>query len=463
MVAKRQQGHNWVTGVVFAAALLVLLAATFSSAGLLVELSPDRSVSAELLTKFLVLRTLTGIFAAGLIAFIGYFRWRGRRGILLAACAAAWLILLLCRLYPDNLFGQPRKLWRAAIGEELLLSDYHPEPKLTIEHHEVLRAKFPVINIHAHFRRWYQHWTPEELRSIMRACNVERIIDLDGELGKRLQQAINAYAKPYPDDFIIFSTFWFPDGEIDWGYFHQQVKQLDEAKGMGARGIKIWKNIGLKTLDSDGNLITVNDPRLEELWSAAERLSFPILIHVGDPPAFFDPICGKNERFEELKANPDWSFYGPQYPPLQTVLNQFEDVVGRHPNATFILAHLGNRTDDLSMPAGMLDRHLNLRMDISARISELGRQPKTARAFIIKYQDRLLFGTDGNPDPSVYRTSFRFLETTDEYFDYPFWPAFNYGRWKIYGIGLPDEVLKKLYHDNAAAILGLPKLEAGKR
>ena len=132
--------------------------------------------------------------------------------------------------------------------------------------------------------------------------------------------------------------------------------------------------------------------------------------------------------------------------------------MARHPETTFILAHLGNRTDDLAAAGAMLDRHPNLSMDISARVSELGRQPRAAREFFLRYQDRLLFGTDGNPEEAVYRSYFRFLETADEYMDYPYWPSENYGRWKISGVDLPDAVLRKLYHDNAATLLGLPLL-----
>lgn len=449
-------GRLWL--IAGLAGVAALLGGTMVTPQMLTALSPDKSVSAPLLAKFLMLRNLALLCGALTVAVASWKRWGSGWGVPAALVSAVWLGVMMHQLYPHNLLEQPAKLLRAVLGQEILLSDFDPQTQMAVAQHDILRAKYPVINIHAHFRRWYQHWTPQDLQALMKACNVIRIIDLDGELGPRLKQEVEQYAKPYPQDFTVFATFWFPDGVINWPYFTQSLQQLEQAKQLGAQGIKIWKNLGLKTLDTNGCLIAVDDVRLDLVWEAAARLKLPILIHVGDPSAFFKPIDQHNERYEELHANPDWSFYGPQFPPLATVLNQFERVLARHPQTTFILAHLGNRTDDLSAAAGMLDRHPNLHMDISARISELGRQPVTARTFFIKYQDRLLFGTDGNPEASVYRAYFRFLETRDEYFDYPFWPEFNYGRWKISGIGLPDEVLRKLYHDNAAKLLGLPLL-----
>ncbi len=436
-----------------------LLAAAMVTPEFLGRLSGHGTVSVPLVERLQWLR-LTALITGAVLTVAGAWRSGGRRfGSLMLGLSVAWVLFMMNRIFPDNLLLQPARLARAALGEEMLLSDYDPRAHLVVPAHEVLRAKYPVINIHAHFRRWYQHWTPEQLVAFMQETNTERIIDLDGGLGNDLQQEVNRYAAPRPNQFVIFATFWFSDSLTDWNYFRRTVEErLPEAKANGAKGIKIWKNLGLRTRDEHGRLIAVNDPRLDPLWTKAGELSLPILIHVGDPAAFFDPIDRHNERYEELKANPDWSFYGPQYPSLQTVLNQFERVASAHPQTTFILAHLGNRTDDLTAAGAMLDRNPNLFMDISARVSELGRQPRAARAFFIRYQDRLLFGTDGNPEPSVYRTFFRFLETSDEYFVYPFWPEFNYGRWKIYGVNLPDDVLRKLYHDNAAKLLGLPLL-----
>lgn len=440
------------------AGVLALAAAVLATPERLASLSGDGTVSKALIEKVRWLRLWAGLGGGFSLVIAVWIRFRTIAAMVVLAAVVVWAGSFTKKLYPHNLLSQPMQLARAALGDEMLLSQFDPQAKLVTPAHEVLRAKFPVINIHAHFRRWYQHWSPDALIQMMGECNVQHIVDLDGELAKSLRKEVETWSQPHPDKFTTLATFWFPDGKIDWNYFQQSVKDLDEAKSLGAKGIKIWKNIGLRTLDETGKIIPVDDPRLDPLWAKAGEHKLFFLIHVGDPAAFFDPTDRHNERYEELQANPDWAFNDPGTPPLGSILSQLERVMQRFPQVTFIVAHLGNRTDDLREAAGILDRNPNAYMDISARLSELGRQPRAAREFFISYQDRLLFGTDGNPDASAYRVYFRFLETADEYFDYPFWPKFNYGRWKIYGVDLPDEVLRKLYHDNAAKILGLELL-----
>jgi predicted TIM-barrel fold metal-dependent hydrolase len=374
------------------------------------------------------------------------------------AVLAAAAALALNRWYPEHLLRRPQLALKALLGEEMLLRDYDPRPRLTVPAHPIERARYPVINIHAHFRRWQQAWTPEDLIGFMDACNIGWLVDLDGGLGKSLREEIAAYADRYPGRFIHFATFGFKDELETPEAFAEKVRRLEEAKTLGARGIKVWKNLGLRTRDGQGRLVPIDDPRVDALWAKAGELGLPILIHVADPLANFDPLDRHNERYEFLTAERKLSYQGPSAPRPEALLEQFERAVARHPKTTFILAHLGNRTDDLAAAGAMLDRHPNLFMDISARVQELGRQPHTTRAFMIRYQDRLVFGTDGNPDAGEYRTHFRFLETADEYFEYPYRALFNYGRWKIYGVDLPDDVLRKLYHDNAAALLGLPRV-----
>lgn len=443
---------------IFLCGMMMLCVGAWMSVECLVRFSPDGVLSPSSIKKIIILRQLALVIGSVLVIRAAW-ELRGALAAWLSLLASlGWCLLVIQQLYPDNLLLRPDRLVRVALGQELLLSDYDPKPNLKMPAHAVMRAKFPVINIHAHFRRWYQHWTPEQMVAFMDLCNIQHIVDLDGGLGNELVQEVERFAKPYPERFTVFATFWFPKEGINWDSFQKQVKELKEAKAVGAKGLKIWKNLGMRTKDGRGKIIAVDDPRLEPLWQAIGQAQLPLLIHVGDLHANFLPLDRHNERYEFLSANKDLAYQGPEAPSLETVLSQFENVVSRHPEVVFILAHLGHRTDDLSEAGRMLDRHPNLFMDISARIQELGRQPKLARDFLIKYQDRLLFGTDGNPDPEVYRTHFRFLETSDEYFDYPFWPTFNYGRWKIYGVDLPDDVLKKLYHDNAAKILGLPVL-----
>jgi predicted TIM-barrel fold metal-dependent hydrolase len=184
-------------------------------------------------------------------------------------------------------------------------------------------------------------------------------------------------------------------------------------------------------------------------------LGIPVTIHIADPVAFFDPLDEYNERWEELHANPDWHFPSPPYPPFLTILEQFANLVTRHPRTTFIGAHVGCYAENLAWVGNLLDRAPNFYVDISARISELGRQPYTARRFFIEYADRILFGTDMGPDPEAYRIYYRFLETDDEYFNYGLSEIPGQGRWRIYGLHLPDVVLEKVYFQNAVRLLGL--------
>jgi predicted TIM-barrel fold metal-dependent hydrolase len=179
----------------------------------------------------------------------------------------------------------------------------------------------------------------------------------------------------------------------------------------------------------------------------------PVLIHVADPAAFFLPIDETNERWEELHRHPEWSFYGPQFPRREKLLADFLRVVERHPRTVFIGAHLASNSEDLATLGQWLDRYPNLVVEIASRIAELGRQPFTARRFLIQYQDRLLFGTDGPWPEERLRLYWRFLETEDEYFPYSERPFPPQGFWNIYGVNLPDEVLRKIYYENALRVL----------
>jgi hypothetical protein len=292
----------------------------------------------------------------------------------------------------------------------------------------------------------------------MDACNVVATVDLDGQLGETLREEIARFNHAAPERLIIFAALGFPKGPVSWDLFQQQVDQLDSAKAMGARGLKIWKNIGLYTSDPAGRRIALDDRRLDPMWAKADALALPILIHVADLPANFDSLDRHNERYEFLSGNPRLAYHGAAAPRPEQLLTEFEAVVERYPTHPFILAHFANLPNDLAAAGALLDRHPNLSMDISVRVPELGRQPRAAREFFIRYQDRLFFATDGNPDERGYRQHFQFLETADEHIDYPFWPQINFGRWKVSGVELPDAVLRKLYHDNAAKLLGLPLL-----
>ncbi len=234
--------------------------------------------------------------------------------------------------------------------------------------------------------------------------------------------------------------------------------------------MKVLKTLGLYLRDNvaEGKLIAVDDKRFDPLWDACGKLGLPVAIHVSDPIAFFLPTDRFNERFEELNNHPDWSFHGKDYPSNDEILAARNRVFARHPKTQFVALHVGNFAEDLGNVSAALDKYPNLHVDIAARVGELGRQPRAARKFFDKYQDRILFGTDAVPNgfetpqqifgEKLYEIYYRFLETTDEYFDYAPAPVPPQGRWQIYGIGLPPQILKKVYYNNAARLLGLTKI-----
>jgi hypothetical protein len=366
----------------------------------------------------------------------------------------AWAIYIQAR-YPDHLLWQPSKVGRFILGQDLLLKDYHPKSMLKVVAHNVTRAKFPVINVHEHFTYPLSmgERRPEDMIRLMDAANVRQLVDLDGGLGTALRENIQKYRTPYPERFIIFAHVWFDENGTHEHILSGKITDdIVEAAKMGAGGIKIWKNLGLRSRDASGKLIPVNDPRLDPLWKKAGELKLPILIHILDPPANFVPLDQFNEDYEWLGGNTSYSFYGADFPSPSLVYSQFEDVLTKHPDTIFIGAHLLSIGDDLSYLSSLMDKHPNLYVDTAFMTHRLGRQPRSARTFCLKYQDRIMFGTDAFPTLEDYRAHFRFYETDDEYFD----PPFSYmplPRWKISGIALPDDVLKKIYYQNAERIL----------
>ena len=232
---------------------------------------------------------------------------------------------------------------------------------------------------------------------------------------------------------------------------------LAASQRAGARGLKVWKDLGLGVRDPDGALVAPDDARLAPLWEAAGELGLPVLIHTADPIAFFDPVDAANERLEELAAHPDWSFHGPGLPSFERLMEALEAIIAAHPRTNFIGAHVCCCAEDLAWVDRMLSSYPNLHLDFSARIAELGRQPRAARALFVRHADRVLFGTDEFPPRrAAYETYFRFLETADEHFDYapdaePPWPQ---GRWAVSALDLPHELLGPIYRENALRVLG---------
>jgi predicted TIM-barrel fold metal-dependent hydrolase len=350
-------------------------------------------------------------------------------------------------------------------GRQLLLENFRPKSQLKVERHELTRAKFPVVDVHTHFGVKFRGGA-DELAAWVRLMdenNTAVCVSLDGKWDELLDEHAQLLWTKYRDRFAIFVNIdWQGAGKADdpasWDchrpdFVRRVAKQLAAAKERGACGVKIFKGFGLEYKNPDGSLIRIDDERWEEIWQVCGELGFPILIHTADPAAFFEPIDERNERWEELHRRPDWSFHGPQFPKREELLAALLHVVKRHPKTTFIGAHVASNAEDLATVGQWLDEHPNLYVDIASRIAELGRQPVTARKFFVKYQDRIVFGTDGPWPVERVRLYWRFLETEDEYFPYSEKEFPPQGFWSIYGIHLPDDVLRKVYAENAARMI----------
>jgi uncharacterized protein len=331
----------------------------------------------------------------------------------------------------------------------ILLKDFSPEPALHAAVHEVQRAKFPVIDVHTHTNDVAgigDRVDPKEMVARMDRLNIKTIVILTGMWGDKLQSVIDSMVKPYPGRFVVFTQMdWSKINEPDFS--ERMVRQLHDSVNRGARGLKILKELGLGVRDSSGKLITIDDPRLDPVWEECGRLGIPVFIHVADPEAFFHPIDAKNERYEELIEHPDWSFYGSQFPSLKELMAQRDRMFAKHPRTTFVALHFGSWPENLDFVEQTLQKFPNVMIETGAREGELGRQPRRTREIFMKYSDRVMFGTDEGASEAMYQNYFRWLESDDEYFPYAQYPA--QGRWMIYGLGLPDGVLEKVYHGNA--------------
>lgn len=335
------------------------------------------------------------------------------------------------------------------------------------------KAAFPAIDAHNHL---WGNWQVERVLKTMDATGVTGYCDLTGNVridfsgggytinpGK-LEDFIENCSEKYPGRFYCFTMANFakpsdkPLFTDHKSFISEFVDTIQRDVNSGAKGLKILKELGLHFRDGDGNLIDCTDPRLAQVWEEAGRMKIPVLIHQADPAGFFEPATPDNEHYENLKKYPSWSFSDPKYPRKIELIKRRDNLVRQHPGTTFILPHFGNYAENISHVAKLLDETSNVYIDFSARLDELGRQPYSSREFFIKYQDRIIFGTDmpANIDSSIemYQTYFRFLETFDESFYSPDYDGtFDYARWPICGIGLPKEVLKKIYHENILKII----------
>ena len=357
------------------------------------------------------------------------------------------------------------------------LSQYEPRSMLRVDESRVERSRFPLIDFHTHLSgstksekgvelspdREYLG-TPQELLAVLDRKNIRAMVNLTGGYDHGLAEAVAKYDRAYPGRFYTFTEpsyarFKEPD------YPTLQAQAIERAHREGGRGLKILKTLGLYLRENitSGSLVTIDDARFDPMWDACGQLNLPVAIHISDPIAFFTPTDRFNERYEELNNHPDWSFHGRDFPSNAELIAARNRVIARHSETQFVVLHVGNFAEDLQNVSENLDRYPNMFVDLAARIGELGRQPRTARKFFEKYQDRILFGTDATPhgdafpqqvfNDKLYEIYFRFLETEDEYFDYAPAKIPPQGRWRIYGIGLPETILKKVYSENSTRIL----------
>jgi predicted TIM-barrel fold metal-dependent hydrolase len=373
--------------------------------------------------------------------------------------------------------GAPPQAQEPVRPGALALDQFRPASMLRVPVTRVERPRFPVIDVHTHLS-WSGRAgaTPgdaqavtvlapaQEVLSVMDRKGVKLMVNLTGGRGTGLERTIREFQQAHPGRFLMFTEPWWQRAH-EPAYPQFQAGEIEKAARAGARGLKVLKTLGLYLREGgpNGRLVTIDDRRFDPMWEACAALNLPVAIHIADPVAFFHPTDRFNERYEELHHHPDWSFHGRDFPAFEALIEARNRVFARHPRTTWIALHVGHHAEDLAEVAASLDRFPNMHVELGARIGELGRQPRASRRFFERYQDRILFGTDAVPHGKetpqqlfgneLYEIYYRFLETEDEYFDYAPAPVPPQGRWRIYGLGLPDAVLKKVYHDNAARLL----------
>ena len=337
-------------------------------------------------------------------------------------------------------------------AQDLTFEEYNPTSTLVVPGKIIKKAKFPFIDVHGHqYRMPNQNLAP--VIAAMDTLNEAIMVNLSGRTGNDLIKSVKNIADNYPNRFVVFANINF-DGAGAVGWTEKKVAQLEQDVKNGARGLKVYKSLGLRNKDVNGNRLAVDDVRLDPIWEKCGELGIPVLIHSADPKPFWDEFDGDNERWLELKTRPNRKRGASNPAPWKQIMGEQHNMFKKHPKTTFISAHMSWLANDLGKLGKLLDAMPNMTVGIGAIIAELGRQPRFAKAFITKYQDRVLFGKD-SWKPEEFPTYFRVLESDDEYFPYhkkyhAFWP--------MYGLDLSDEVLKKLYYKNALRIVpGLDK------
>ncbi|MEZ5397379.1 MAG: amidohydrolase family protein, partial [Bryobacterales bacterium] len=332
-----------------------------------------------------------------------------------------------------------------------------PDSVLLVKRTPIEKAKYPAVDFHFHGGRLK---TPEDyarMVEVMDQAGVGVICNMDGGFGETFDQHMAASAA-VRDRFQQFAR-------VDWeginepGWSEKAAAELDRCFRAGAAGLKISKRLGLEIQNTDGSYIQCDDTRLDPIWETCAKYDKPVMIHVSDSVARFQPIGPKNERWEagQWRSDVEGNYYGGGFPSIEEIFAARERMLDKHPDTHFVHAHIAMMGFDLERVSRMLDKYPNSDMEVSARIQDLGRQPFSGRKFLIKYQDRILFGTDGNPGREVeqfWTPHWRYFETDDEYFNHPAQMlsplgAPLQGRWAIHGAYLPDEVIRKIYYENA--------------
>tara|TARA_R110002051_G_scaffold137916_4_gene210596 strand:- start:20711 stop:21799 length:1089 start_codon:yes stop_codon:yes gene_type:complete len=332
-------------------------------------------------------------------------------------------------------------------AQDMGFEEYNPTSTLVVPGEEITKAKFPFIDVHSHQR----DMSVESLNGLilhMNAMNEAIMVNLSGGSGKNLKEKVENINKSFPNRFVVFANIDFEGAkDMEWG--EKAAAQLEDDIKNGAKGLKIFKSLGLRNKDADGNRLAIDDPRLDPIWAKCAEMGVPVLIHAADPKSFWDEMDADNERWLELKTHPRRKRSATDPAPFEQIIQEQHNVFKKHSKTKFINAHMGWHANNLEKLGELLDEMPNMNVGISAVIAELGRQPQNARAFFLKYQDRVLFGKD-SWKPEEFPTYFRVLESNDEYF--PYYKKYH-AFWSMYGLNLPDNVLKKLYYQNALNLI----------
>jgi uncharacterized protein len=382
-----------------------------------------------------------------------------RSWVLVGVVVSVGVGAVLCTsLGMGRLAGTRAQARGASDGRVPTIEEYQPKSTLVTPEHKIERARYPFVDIHSH------HWNPtaehvDQVVKEMDTINLRVLVNLSGGTGEELRRTVAVMKGRYPDRFVVFANLSYDDLNTP-GYGKRAAERLEQDVKNGAQGLKIFKNYGMDLKYANGERVHVDDAEFDAVWEKCAELKLPVLIHIAEPSAFFDPWDYHNERWEELREFPQRARPPSKYPPFETLIAERNRMFAKHPRTNFIAAHLAFHGNDLEQLGKLFDANPNVYVDIAAVLAELGRQPYSAHDFLVKYQDRVLMGKDIY-DVNEYKWYFRALETRDEYFEYY---RKRHAFWRIYGFQVPDEVLKKIYYENALKLVpGLEKQWRGAR